>query len=316
MALDITHIAAHALDFHGKDIADDIIEHNFLSAMLKAKGRVRVTKGGEQIHEKVMYAEGNASWIPRDQEISLSTHDYLTDAVYDWKVLAMPLKVYHLDKQKAQGEQQVADLVETILDNAKSTMSNALGGAVFNDGSNTNALHGIQKLISTTAGESVGNISPSDMAGWENQRNTTGTAGFNTTQNGISLMGNMMADCAGNDHDMPDIIVGTKAVWNLYHLALTNLARLVDVKTAGKLGFRTLDFQGTPVGWDNNCPAEHLYFINTKYMRLRILEGGEFVTSDWERVQGQLADYCTMHMYGQLTLNSRKKHGVISNISA
>ena len=46
-----------------------------------------------------------------------------------------------------------------------------------------------------------------------------------------------------------------------------------------------------------------------------VLDGGEFVTSDWERVQGQLADYATMHFYGQLTTNNRSKLGVINNIT-
>lgn len=50
-------------------------------------------------------------------------------------------------------------------------------------------------------------------------------------------------------------------------------------------------------------------------MSLRVLKGGEFVTSDWERVQGQLADYATLHAYVQLTTNNRKKLGVITSIT-
>jgi hypothetical protein len=101
----------------------------------------------------------------------------------------------------------------------------------------------------------------------------------------------------------------------LYYLALTNIARLVDSKV-GSLGFKTLDFMGTPVGWDKNCLTAAMYFINSRYLYLRILEGGDFVTSDWERVQGQLADYCTMHFYGQLTTNNREKLGVCTSITA
>ena len=137
---------------------------------------------------------------------------------------------------------------------------------------------------------------------------------FNTTQNGISRMTQMVADAAGNDHDRPDLIVTTSKIWTLFQLSTTNVTRLVDTRV-GKLGYQTLDFQGIPVGWDFNCPDDHMYFINSKYMFLRILEGGEFVTSSWERVQGQLADYATMHLYGQMTTNNRRKLGVITDIT-
>jgi hypothetical protein len=129
------------------------------------------------------------------------------------------------------------------------------------------------------------------------------------------MMNNMMSDAAGNDHDRPDLIVTTSDIWTLYQLSTTNVTRLVDSKV-GQLGYTTLDFMGTPVGWDANCPADTMYYINSRYMFLRILEGGEFVTSNWERVQGQLADYATMHVYCQLTTNNRQKLGVITNVTA
>ena len=127
-------------------------------------------------------------------------------------------------------------------------------------------------------------------------------------------MTQMVADCAGNDHDRPDLIVTTSAIWTLYQLSTTNVTRLVNTKV-GSLGYQALDFMGIPVSWDYNCPTGDMYMVNSKYMFLRILEGGEFVTTSWERVQGQLADYCTMHFYGQLTTNNRKKLGVIESIT-
>lgn len=315
MALSVTHMAAHALDKHSKEIADAVIEHNLLSAWLKASNRVRVVQGGLTFHEKVLYSEaGGFDWIDKDDEISLTTTDSITDAEYNIRILAGPLKIYDYDKRRAMGDSQVADLVETTIETAKSTMSNKMGVAVFNDGTTSNALHGVQLLASTTAGQTVGGIDSSTYTWWDNQRDTTGTSAFNTSQAGINMMNNMMTASAGNDHDWADLIVTTSAVWSLFQLSTTNVTRLVDTKV-GALGYRTLDFMGTPVGWDANCPASTMYYINSKYMFLRLLEGGEFVTSAWERVQGQLADYATMHVYCQLTTNNRKKLGVISNIT-
>jgi hypothetical protein len=316
MALSVTTIAAHALDFHAKDIADAIINNNLLSAWLKASNRVRKVTGGQTFHEKVMHAEnGGFDWISRDSEIPLSTNEFLTDAVYNIRVLAGPLKVYHLDKSKAAGEQQILDLVETTIENAKSTMSNKMGAAVFgNNGTSSTTLHGIQHIINSTAGVTVGGIAPADFARWDNQRNTTGTAAFNTSQAGLSLMRAMVSDCARNENDNPDLIVTTSTIWGLYFLACTNVVRLADSKV-GSLGYKTLDFMGIPVGWDFNCPSGNMYMINSRYLYLRVLEGGDFVTSPWERVQGQLADYCTMHFYGQLTTNNREKLGVITSIT-
>jgi hypothetical protein len=315
MALSVTHIAAHALDKHSKEIADAVIEHNLLSAWLKASNRVRIVKGGLTFHEKVMYSEaGGYDWIAKDAEIPLNTTDTITDAEYNIRILAGPLKIYDYDKRRAAGDSQVADLVETTIENAKTTMSNKMGVAIFNDGGATNALHGMQLIASATAGQTVGGISSSSYTWWDNVRDTTGTASFNTSQNGISLMTSRMAATAGNDHDWPDLIVTTSTIWSLFQLSTTNVTRLVDSRV-GALGYRTLDFMGTPVGWDFNCPANYMYFVNSKYLFLRILEGGEFVTSDWQRVQGQLADYATMHVYCQLTTNNRKRLGVQTAIT-
>ena len=315
MALSVTQVAATALDYHAKEIADAIINHNSVLAWLKAKGRVRVVQGGKTFHEKVMYEEaGGYDWIAKGDEIPLVTTDGLTDAEYAIRILAGPLKVMHYDKMRAQGEQQVADLVEFTIQQAKSTMTNKMGVATFNDGTNTSALHGLRLLASTTAGQTVGGIDSGTYGWWENQRNTTGTAGFNTTQAGIGMMNNMLSDCAQNDHDWPDLIVTTSVIWTLYQLSTTFVTRLYD-KTLANLGFQSLDFMGRPVTWDSNCPDEHMYYINSKYMKLRILDGGEFVTSDWERVQGQLADYATMHFYGNITVNNRSKLGVINSIT-
>lgn len=322
MALSVTHIAAHALDKHAKEIADAVIEHNLLSAWLREKGRIKVMDGGKTFHEKVIYDEINgADWINKDQEIPLVRNDNLTDAVYDIKVVAMPLKIFHLDKSMAQGEPQVADMVETLIQSAKSTMSNLMGIAVYNDGTNTKALHGLRHLISDSGGTTVGGIDSSSESWWERQLGDT-IGNFNGTQEGERDIGALITACAGNDHDWPDLIVTTALVWHMYRVALTNIVRLADTKV-GNLGFQSLDFQGIPLAWDFNCPGahndgttEHLYVINSKYMSLRVLRGGEFVTSDWERIQGQLADYATMHAYLQLTTNNRKKLGVITSIVA
>jgi hypothetical protein len=314
MALSVTHIAAHAFDKHAPDIADAIIEHNLLSAWLREKGRMKVMDGGKTFHEKVIYDEINgAGWIAKDAEIPLIRNDNVTDAEYNIRVIAMPLKIFHLDKSMAQGESQIASIVETLIQSAKSTMSNLMGIAVFNDGSDTNALHGLRLLIADANDKTVGGIDSGTYSWWERQLGTSISA-FGTSQEGEKNISALIRACAGNDHDWPDLLVTTSTVFGLYRAALTNIVRLADTKV-GNLGFQSLDFQGIPFSWDFNCPSGHLYCINSKYMTLRVLRGGEFVTSDWERVQGQLADYATMHAYVQLTTNNRKKLGVITSIA-
>ena len=112
MALSVTTIAAHALDANAKEIADAIINNNALSAWLKANGRVKMVSGGLQFNEKVMHSEnGGFGWVSKDEEIPLTTNEFLTDAVYQIRILAGPLKVYHFDKMRASGEAQILTLL-------------------------------------------------------------------------------------------------------------------------------------------------------------------------------------------------------------
>jgi hypothetical protein len=314
MALSVTHMAAHALDAHSKEIADAVIEHNLVSSWLKAANRIRVVRGGLTFHEKVLYSElGGFDWIGKSDEITLTTTDTITDAEYNIRILAGPLKIYDFDKARNSGESEVANLIETTLESAKTTMSNKLGVAVFNDGSSSAALHGLQLIIDETAGKTVGGIDSGTYTWWERKK-PSDISDFNTSQEGIDRMAELVTECAGNDHDRPDLIATTSTIWRMFQLATTNITRLVDSRI-GALGYPALDFMGIPVAWDYNCPDGNMYALNSKYIFLRVLEGGEFVTSSWERIQGQLADYCTMHAYLQLTTNNRRKLGVIGSVS-
>lgn len=260
MALSVTHIAAHALDKHAKEIADAVIEHNLVAAWLRENGRMKVMDGGKTFHEKVIYDEvGGAGWIPKDREIPLTRNDNVTDAEYNIKIVAMPLKIYHFDKSRAQGESQVADMVETLIQSAKSTMSNLMGVAVFNDGTNTDALHGLRHIISDAAGTTVGGIDSGSYAWWERKIGSS-IGNFDSGQEGEKDISELLVNCAGNDHDWPDLIATTASVWAMYRAVLTGITRLRDTKV-GNLGFQSLDFMGVPFAWDFNCPDSHLYVI-------------------------------------------------------
>jgi len=108
--------------------------------------------------------------------------------------------------------------------------------------------------------QTVGGISQSTNSWWQGQVDSTSTT---TT---ISVMNSLYQD-ASVDNEVPNLVVGTRALYNAYYSLLQPQQRFMDEETA-KGGFQNLMFNGAPVVHDSHCPSSHLFFLNTNHLHL------------------------------------------------
>jgi hypothetical protein len=85
-------------------------------------------------------------------------------------------------------------------------------------------------------------------------------------------MNRLYLECA-RGNDVPDLILADNNYFRLYWESLQSIQRITDVSKPASAGFMTLKYMGSDVVFDGgqggNCPSNHMYFLNTRYIHYR-----------------------------------------------
>lgn len=202
------------------------------------------------------------------------------------------------------------------------------------DGSqDPDAVVGLDSLVSTTpaVGE-VGGIDPAlaSNAYWRNNINlaiNTGTAG-----NLVQEMEETWRECTRYGGSMPDYIMVGAAFLDAYRRdSLNTIERHVNGAGVSKGGVALdpsvtkLYFKGVELVWNPSFEAlddllgaitypwtKRCYFLNSRHMKLRPLQGHWMVNRKPPRVYDRYVHYWGMTSKYRLTINKRNAHAVLS----
>ena len=275
--INIGEIAATTLRNRSKKLADNVLNHNALFARLNKKGMVKPVSGGREIIQELEYAENsNAAWYSGYEVLSIDPQDTFDAATFDWKQLAASVTISGLEQLKNSGKEATINLLSSRIKNAEKTLMNKAATAVYADGTtDTKSLGGLQLLVQDdpTASSSVGGINQSTYSWWRN--NTSGDATLTTFAEIKSEMNDMWLACIRGS-DKPDCIVADSVLYALYEGGLQDYQRFSNADEAGA-GFENVRYKTADVFYDDQCPASHMYFLNTDYLYLRPHANRQFV---------------------------------------
>ena len=133
---------------------------------------------------------------------------------------------------------------------------------------------------------------------------TAGVAG------GIKAMTQAYGACT-IDNDQPDLIVTTQVIFDAYETALQANKRWKGDATLGDAGFQTLQFKGASVVVDSNCPAGHMYFLNTKYLDYKVHSKRNFAFEDFKPLEAKDCIQARLFWMGQLTCSNPRMQGLL-----
>ena len=133
---------------------------------------------------------------------------------------------------------------------------------------------------------------------------TAGVAG------GIKAM-TQMYGATTIDNDQPDLIVTTQVIFDAYETALQANKRWQGDATLGDAGFQTLQFKGASVVVDANCPAGHMYFLNTKYLDYKVHSKRNFAFEDFRPLEASDSIQARLFWMGQLTCSNPRMQGLL-----
>lgn len=321
--VNFNNVLATTIENRLGELADNVSKNNALLYKLNERGNRRPYSGGTKIVEEVAYGESDKVWYSGYDKINFTNPQLFTAAEYQMKMLASPVGISGEELLMNSGKERIIDLMEDKIDNAEITLRNTMSAAIYSDGTGNSGkqLTGLKALVADdpTSG-TVGGINRATSGNefWQNYADVKTTA---LTKDTIyAAMDDAYLGCSRGT-DRPDLIIADNYMYQLYQSSLIDQQRFTDPKLADA-GFVNLKFKNTDVIYDGGiggyCPNKHMYFLNTKYLKLRPHRDRDFkLIGDRNRVAiNQDAIYAIIGWAGNLTMNNAKLQGVLVDAGA
>lgn len=332
------------LDFYLKNkppIDQVALERPFFKALMSKK---KVFTGAAQyVVEQLRTNYGsNGQWFTGATGVTYNNRKTIEQAKYSWfnfhdglqleedRLIANGIKISG-EKATPTADEKIAltnlitEQTESLTLGAYERMSRDLH---FDGTQATDAIQGLDALLPITANNTgtVGGISRATNTWWRHGLSTSIAAGSVTKQ-----MEKMWRECIKTSTGRPDLILAGADFIDAYRLenpqgstrqvVVTNKGGGFDVDNAvNEVFFKGVPIQYAPEFDDNFGGAQsptipwskRCYFINTKHMQLRPIDGSDFTNRTPVRPATQYIAYMAILWRGALTMNMAKAHAVLS----
>jgi hypothetical protein len=308
-----TDIVTTTLQGYSGELADNVTNHNALLRQINKKGNKQVATGRTIVQELEYAQNSTVMYYSGAETLDISPSETFTAAEFNYKQLAGNVVITGLEQIQNSGKEAIHNLLKSRVRNLEKSLTNTVATGLYADGtgSSSKEIGGLQLLVADVNTNSVGGISGSTYSWWRNYvydfSTNAVTASATTIQHAMNLA--WINTIRGSDK--PDIIPAD-SVYYLYYLeSLTPNQRFMDDKGAG-VGFTNLVYQGNvPVVYDDQCPASHMYFLNTDYLFLRPAKGREFKPLGEKSSVNQDAMVMPVVWAGNMTISNRARQAVV-----
>lgn len=305
---------------HKKEIADNFSNHNALYRRLGNKGKTRSESGGYSIVQPLEYAaNGTYQRYSGFDVLNVAQSDVFTAAEYNWRQIAINVVSSGYELRVNAGPERIANLAKARIKNAINTFGNQFSADMYADGSLTNQIDGLQKMIADTPTNTVGGISASTWAFWQNKVQSAaaplqGGAGITPSAlQGImeSLMLPLLIELTRNN-DKTDLIVASNDYYQFFEGGQITLKQYVN-KEFADAGFMSTQYHGIPVIFDgvSGMPTGHMYFLNTNYLEIVTHSDANMTVMDEAKPYNQDAVVVPILWMGNMVCSNRSLQGLI-----
>ena len=333
-------------------LKDNVTRGNKFVAWLDSKGRTRKVGGGHQVAEPLMHAQnGTADIYSGYGLLDTTPQDGITTAFFDWAQSAVSITIARKEERQNSGKAKILDLLQAKTMQAEVSLkeqfnNNIVAGRILVGSAQERVLPRVGRLDSGATGPlplgaiidvsaatrsvSLGNINGFTYSFWRNQATASSATTFVGLKNEMNQVYN---NCTKGTAGAPDLLLGTQAAWETYWLSLQNNERYIinEKKTVDILGGSdALAFRSSAFVWDEVVPDPDtsfnpvdsigtdtnatIYFINSQAMSFVTDSETDFITTDFVRPENQDAKVAQVLWMGAVTVNNRRKLGVLSSI--
>ena len=199
--------------------------------------------------------------------------------------------------------------------NAMRTFNNNFSEDIYSDGTATNQIDGLQKIVADTPTGAVGGItSDANQTWWKNQvfdlSDESVTISASTIENSVMLP--LWLDLDRGPDDQPDLIVCDNTYYQYFEASQVSIKRYINADEADG-GMVALKYKGADVMFDGNSgiPAAHMYMLNTQYLGLCVHRDADLEIVDEQRPINQDGVVIPILWMGNMTCSNRNQQGVV-----
>lgn len=317
MSINVGDLVATTMRYYAPTLFDNISNHNAFASHIRQDGVVKKhISGGRVYSEKVLYGDNNSiKWFDGYETFVPPTTDQnvVDFADYDPKQLAGFISISSREEMQNQGKEQIIDFTKARLKQLQANLANTFGAALFSDGTGTGGkeIGGLQLLVADdpTAAGTVGGIDQAANAFWRNQTRTSSSA-WTASNIEAEMMALWLNTIRGGDK--PRRIYTDQNGYSTYWSALVDKRRYTSEEEA-EGSFRGLAFEGAKVYYDDNCPSDRMYFVDTNALCLYTTIDDVFKVHKPRNITNALYSVTPVEAMCNLTTGRREAHGVLIN---
>jgi hypothetical protein len=306
----LSEIITTTLRNRSKSLADNVSNHNALLSRLNQNGNISTVTGREIVRELEYASNGTVGFYTGYETLDVSPSDVLTSATFSYKQMAGNVTISGLEQIQNSGTEAIINLLESRIGVLEKTMSNTLSTSLYSDGTGSDGkeVGGLQLLVADAGTGTVGGINSTTYTFWKNAQTTATSSAFSTTNVQTDMNTMYLNLVRGNDS--PDLIM---ADGNAYKAFLGSLQAIQRITSDGmaKSGFTSVAYLNSDVVFDDACPQDKMYMLNTDYLRLEVAANRNFVPGEAKMSVNQDAMVTPMFWSGNLTCSNRALQGVI-----
>ncbi|HSW91794.1 MAG TPA: phage major capsid protein [Candidatus Saccharimonadales bacterium] len=290
---------------------------NALMAWAFANDRVEYEDGGYQITNPLTVGRNPnvASYEYYDQLPVAQTNEFTT-VTYYWSRVAGSVIISDQEEDENRGESAIFKLMKAKMDVLEESIKEQFSSYLYAAGGGTDPL-GLASLIpdDPTTG-TLGGINRATETQW--RTSSYAFAGALNATNIEEAFDDILLDLTLKS-DKPDLILVGRNIYRLYRAAVRDkitfaLSDTSNGKRMMDLGFTGISHQNIPILYDEDCPVNKAYFINSKYLRTHILRHVNMkvksLTAPWDTD----AEGSRIVWQGQFALwRAYRTHGVLNN---
>jgi hypothetical protein len=295
----ISDIIATNIQSRTGELADNVTNNNALLRRLKERGNVKTFSGGSVILQEIMYndsATDNTNSYSGYEVLNVSQNSPISAAQFSITQYAAAVSISGLEMIQNSGKEAIIDLLDGRMAVAEAQLANRISGDIYLDGTGNSGknITGLGAAVPDAPSTGTyGGINRVSFSFWRSQKYSGVTDGGSAVSaSNIQAYMDALAVQLIRGTDKPDLIVCDNNYYKLYLQSLQSIQRITDGgNSSAGAGFASLKYYGAGMASDvvldggigNDATANHMWFLNTKYMMFRPHADRNFVPIGGER---------------------------------
>jgi hypothetical protein len=295
----VSDIIATNIQSRTGELADNVTNNNALLRRLKQRGNVKTFSGGNVVLQEIMYSDSttnNTNSYSGYEVLNVGQNSPISAAQFSITQYASAISISGLEMIQNTGKEAIIDLIDGRMDVAEAQLANRIGGDIYLDGTGNSGknITGLAAAVpdAPTSG-TYGGIDRATWSFWQSQKYSGVTDGGSAvTASNIQAYMDSLAVSLIRGTDKPDLIVADNNYYKLYLQSMQAIQRVTDgANSSAGAGFASLKYYGAGMASDvvldggigSAATANHMWFLNTKYIFLRPHADRNFVPIGGER---------------------------------